>query len=458
MCPLADNNTMRPRELINRVEEQALIQKAFDALLSRTGLLSTPLIGFFGIDGIGKTRMLQEISARCKENDLPCIELDGDQAISSISDAIVTQLKEYSQESLEETTVNEEISHVQIIGALRSFLDINALVILVDSIDASNIELVNWIKTTLHGLMEHNNLFVVLTSKQKIIFENDWSMARKLTSFQLKPLDLEHRIHYLKSIDDTTSPETKEIIFQWTRGYPLAMEVMTKEIRKNHFDMEKSEDQKQLITIIIQEVIDRKVLAHVEHSQLDWYKAHLRLLCIPRCFNLIIMQELLEQFGKPPIKKLGSKLEYMGLPKRLNLNMDILPWDNRKVGFTLNEAIRNIFLVYQQLHDFPLFLSANQYLANKNMDIATREVTGSDSIRYFREHLYHWAQSNDIQKSEAIFQLIPQKIIEALPDAIQQFYDEFTRDHELREVLGQNCCDIIDLVISQHLEDEEEQP
>jgi hypothetical protein len=148
----------------------------------------------------------------------------------------------------------------------------------------------------------------------------------------------------------------------------------------------------------------------------------------------------------------------MGLPKRLNLNIDMLLWDDQKVGYTLNESIRNIFLVYQRLHDFPLFLRANQYLADKNMDIATREVAGSESVRYICEHLYHWAQSNDIQKAEAIFPLLPQRIITVLPDAIQHFYDEYAQDHELREVLGKHCCTIIDASIRQHLEHEEEQP
>ena len=186
---------------------------------------------------------------------------------------------------------------------------------------------------TLRDLMSHNNLFVVLTSKQRIVFENDWFLARKLTPLQLKPLNRDDSTSYLQSLDDTISPKTRETIFQWTRGYPLAMEVMTKTITERHLDLEKIEDQQQLIAIIIKEVIDKKVLAHVESAQLDWHKAHLLLLCIPRRFNLVIMEELLETFGSPPIRKTQSKLAYMGLPKQLNANTNILYRDMQKAWF-----------------------------------------------------------------------------------------------------------------------------
>ena len=65
-----------PKKLINREKELALIRIAFDALISQKNILSTPIIDFFGIAGIGKTRILQEIFAMCIEHNLPCIKLD----------------------------------------------------------------------------------------------------------------------------------------------------------------------------------------------------------------------------------------------------------------------------------------------------------------------------------------------------------------------------------------------
>jgi hypothetical protein len=426
-----------PKNLINREKELALIQTAFDALIKKN-LLSTPIIDFFGIAGIGKTRILQEISARCIEHDLPCIHLDGSQNISRISSAVLQQTKTYGQKSPYKPLARKRDSQAQIVNAIKVLLEKNPVVILFDSIDTSNVKLIDWIKVTLHDLMEHTNLFVVLTSKQKIVFENDWFMARNLTPFQLKPLNRDDSTFYLDSLDNTIPSKARETIFQWTRGYPLAMEVMTKTIMEHHFDIKRSEDQQQLITILIQEVIDKKVLANVDPTQLDWYKAHLRLLSIPRRFNLVTMQELLEEFGTSPISKPQSKLEYMGLARRLNTNTaDVFHWDIQKAGFTIDESIRSLFSTKQRVHNPSLFIEIHQYLAEKNKHIAT-QVTGSDSVRYLQEYLYHTAQSRDAQTVEAILEPTLQQINSISSDAILQFSEEFTQDNELQEILGKH--------------------
>jgi hypothetical protein len=228
---------------------------------------------------------------------------------------------------------------------------------------------------------------------------------------------------------------------------------MSKAILQHHFDIEKSEDQQQLITIIIEEIIDKKVLAHVEGSQLDWYKAHFLLLSIPRHFNLVIMEELLEKFGTPPIRRRESKLEYMGLPKRLNANAGILDWNMQKAGFAIDESIRNIFLVYQQVHNSSSFITINQYLAKKNMDIAT-EVTGSDSVRYLCEYLYHSAQSSQNQVIEDILHPIEQQINKIPSDVMLQLSKEFIQDKELQETLGKHS-EIVYAFIGGHLNREE---
>jgi hypothetical protein len=279
-------------------------------------------------------------------------------------------------------------------------------------------------------------------------------MARRLTPFPLKPLNLDDSAFYLKSLDDTISPETREVIFQWTRGYPSAMEVMTKALLQHHFDIDKDEDKQQLITIVIKEIIDKKVFAHVEPSQLDWHKAHFLLLSIPRRFNLVIMQELLEKFGSPPIRKAESKLEYMSLPKRLSANTDILHWDMQKAGFTIDQSIRAIFFVYQQVHNFSLFLAIHQYLAEKNRHIATTEVTGSDRVRYLCEYLYHSAQNPDAQTAEAILQPIEQQINTMSPETILQLSEEFRQDEELQEILGKHRENVYTF-IAEHLTQEE---
>lgn len=446
---------------INRKDELQLIEMAFNALLYKNTLLSTPIIDFFGIDGIGKTRIVKEIEKMCRKKDLSCIRLyerQTNQDISKISGEIFQQVQKHQQKLHKKSTsdLKQDVAPTQTVEAIKGLLEVNPVVILLDAIDSSNESLVNWIKTTLRALIEHNNLFVVLTSKQKIVFENDWLMTRKLTPFQLKPLKRDDCTSYLTSLAGTIPPEARDLILEWTRGYPSAMEVATKTIVKQRLDVNKSEHQQQLISTIMREVIDKKVLAHVKPN-LNRYKDHFLLLSIPRRFNLIIMQELLETFGPAAspdsITKRQSRLEYMGLQRELNTGTDILHWDLQKAAYTIDESIRNIFFTYQRVHHHELFMDMHHYLADRNKQLAT-EVTGSDSVRYLREYLYHSAQKQDVQTADAMLQYLERQSNDMPSEVKIQFAEEFRQDEELQEILKQKYKNVY-TYITDHVATEE---
>src|SRR5207248_4673852 len=64
--------------LVNRDEELQTIEGALDTLLDRKRLLRTPIIEFYGVEGIGKTILLKEVLQRCRGRHLEPIWLDKD--------------------------------------------------------------------------------------------------------------------------------------------------------------------------------------------------------------------------------------------------------------------------------------------------------------------------------------------------------------------------------------------
>src|SRR5438034_1090377 len=99
-----------------------------------------------------------------------------------------------------------------------------------DSVDANNNEQVEWIEMLLRDLSDDNNLFVVLASKRALSFQNDRLTARKLTLFPLLPFDRRSCEEYLNSIGNQSEPEIRHLIITWTRGYPLALQVMAQAV------------------------------------------------------------------------------------------------------------------------------------------------------------------------------------------------------------------------------------
>src|SRR2546429_5321379 len=58
---------------VNREKELGQISEAVETLQDEQRLLRTPLIEFSGVQGIGKTTLLQQVKAICDSKSLSCV-------------------------------------------------------------------------------------------------------------------------------------------------------------------------------------------------------------------------------------------------------------------------------------------------------------------------------------------------------------------------------------------------
>ena len=64
--------------LVNREAEKVLIEEAFKALANyKEDLLPTPILDFYGIEGIGKTSLIDYVEKECQERSVLYIRIDG---------------------------------------------------------------------------------------------------------------------------------------------------------------------------------------------------------------------------------------------------------------------------------------------------------------------------------------------------------------------------------------------
>jgi hypothetical protein len=437
-------------KFINRDSEMRIIQEAFDALVDSEQLLSTPIIDFFGVDGIGKTSVLRQIEHLCTKRNISYIWLDVGASRSQFVRSISRQMKKYTITTEHVTASTSGSFYDSSVQAIKKLLAKNPPVVaLLDSVDITSEQQSDWIEMMLRDVTDDTNLCVVLASRQKLSFEDDWPMARKLTPFQLKPLDQEHSELYLQRVGQRIPEDTRKIIFKWTHGYPLAMNTMVQAIDKQPFDLEKDEDKHKLVDIITKRVIDEEVLAKVEPAKLEQYKEGLGLLSFPRRFNLRIIQELFPKFAPSFVSDFRSKLAYMALPGDLNQNTDVLHWDPPRAGFTVDQAVRNIFLLQQEVKRPAFFYDVHAFLAKKNMELLN-VVNGTDRMRYLREYMYHSVYSVDAHVLPTTIEEVMKKIVPTSSgEEVIQFIEEFAVDEELREALGSNVL-IIDTLVKEN--------
>src|SRR6266480_8042399 len=162
-----------------------------------------------------------------------------------------------------------------------------------------------------------------MASMQKQQFEDTRSITRKLTPYPLQPIQRDSCINYLKEVAHSLSSDTRDIIYNWTRGYPLAMTVMTEAVLNEDLDLQNSAHQQSLIQRIMNEVMNNNLLKGVESEEEQTrLRTLLALFSLPRRFNLILMQDLVERFA--PQYALKSSLAYMTLPAEINKVTSVL--------------------------------------------------------------------------------------------------------------------------------------
>jgi hypothetical protein len=427
---------------VNREDELQLIAQQLDLLTEKNNLIRTQIIEFYGVGGIGKTTILRKIEQNCQDRHLPAIWIDASQNMPDFPRKIIDQVQRYNVQFIR-IEGNDWLN--QSIIATRALLQKGPVIFLIDSLDADDEEQLNQIGHMLVDLTRDDKLFTILASKRKVSFDSILPIARKLTPpVQLKSFDRESYIAFLNGLEQHIDSEIRDIIFEWTGGYPLAINVMVQAILDYHLDPRLENDKRQLLSIIVEQVINRGVLANASQTpdKLAWFQTMLGLFSIPRRCNLSVMQRMIERFA--PDYKLGSSLAYMSLPKRINPTADVLNWDASKAGFSVEPPIRHIFLMRLKIEDPDRYAAIHNFLATTNRRLAD-EVNGIDRTRYLQEYLYHSASCEEGTVLKQIVEKTVQQIIAEPPEYFLLFHEDFLSDEELKTALGPLCDTVLSL-------------
>jgi NB-ARC domain len=428
---------------VNREKELDLIEDAVQALLDRHRLLRTPIVEIYGVGGMGKTALLKQVEQYCHNSNLPCIALDIEHISVSLEHDLIARMSQYLQSQ-------DSITEQSVISVTRALLGKGPVVMLFDTVDSASPEQLNILQLLLHELIDQEELFVVLASKKALSFlQREQSVARKLIPLALESLSREHCEHFFASEATPVEAETRDLIFEWTKGYPLAMNVMIEAINGG-LDTRTEQGKAELLVRLKDQVIYQEILGDLEPQMRSYYYSALQLFSLPRRFSIVIMQDLIEEFS-PDLRRDGV-LAYLSLPKNICDATNVMHWNMIRAGYAVDAPVRTLFLLILRQEQPDLYFAIHTFLAQKNLEMA-QEVSGSDRMRCLREYLYHLAHSQ--APSEQALLKVTEMVSRETPEVFVQFAEEFAQDHELREALGQQLP-VVEAAIRKYQEKDRE--
>lgn len=399
---------------VNRDEELSRVNRYVTTLLDESRLLRTPIIEFYGISGIGKTALLRKIEQDFKVR-VHCVvgnarDMDRQSLVEAISEAVKKNAR---------------------------------VAVILDALDSASKQQLQDIESVLGQFIDSGRLFVILSSRDKYQFNGTLSIARKITLCQLQPLTQQYCEVYMSQSYSTIDLDNRKKIFEWTRGYPLAMSVMADAIYNKQVDLQSEQDQKQVLSIIIDKVVNQNLFARIssDPDKLARFRKLFSILSVPRRSNLILIKNLVDRFA--PDYRLGSSLAYTSIPQSINEVMPAFDWNQKRAGYCIDSSMRTLFLLQIKIEQPEFYVKIHKFLAEKNKEFAG-QVSGLDHIRYLREFFYHLAHceaETSVKEylGKYIEALLPAKvdnISTEVFDNFLQFYEEFQQDEELKEILA----------------------
>lgn len=428
---------------VNREKELDLIEDAVQALLNRRRLLHTPIIEIYGAGGMGKTALLKRAEQHCKESGLACLSLNIGRISVSLEHDFIEQISTYLPNQ-------HSFTGQSVLSAVRTLLVERPVVMLFDEVDAATPEQLDVLQSLLHELIHEEKLLVIFASKKALPFlQKEQSVARKLTPLSLQSLSREHCEHLFTSEAAQIEAETRNLIFEWTKGYPLAMNVMLEAINSG-LDIHTEQGRAKILDQLKNTVIYQEILGNVEPQRRSYYYSALQLFSLPRRFSIVIMQDLIEAFS-PDLQRNGV-LAYLSLPKDICDTTNVMHWNMLRAGYAVDAPIRTLFLLIVKQEQPDLYFAIHAFLARKNLELA-QNASGSDRVRCLREYLYHLAHGEAL--SEQSLLEVTEMVSRETPEGFVQFAEEFMQDYELKEAFGQQLS-VVEATIRRYQEKDRE--
>lgn len=288
-------------------------------------------VEFYGIEGVGKTRVLNVVKELCEAQQFPFVIVDSafnwreakelTSLVSEFLRSICEQLgkrSEIANLSAQASSILEDIQRdndqgEEFVALVKDFVGLlveiqakicSPLILLLDKTEYFPLELFNWLGEVFIRLFLEAELspgaILFLAGRGKRIRESSWSGILKQASsvYAVDPLnfiDTGDHIHAL--VSGRHYKPAAEFIYDLSNGHPYSTEMIVYELDRLGVKVDAVEEHR---IEIAEKLYEKVIRRHILEDAGDWVRRFIEIASVPRWFKSDILKKLFSMADDVP--------------------------------------------------------------------------------------------------------------------------------------------------------------
>jgi nucleoside-triphosphatase THEP1 len=454
-------NTVVEDFFINRVDELNFIRTKQEAIKTEQRVFDF-ILTISGIPGIGKSYLLNQTAQEARNSGLRVIKLNcsSNQKETYFLQEIAKDSSGPSddwQHALREYQLNPQDQFC--LDNLIENLAKQATVLLIDDCHHLTNETQQMLEDVFEQLQDMNRMFVILAGRSDLRW-NSFELRRRTRAVKLLSFPRKETAQLLSN--NPLYATISDQIYNLTRGYPLAV-VETQKWLDNHLNfaepnLSQQVDTKEadIVFNLFNVIFEHHILRGISDSErVSQILKHVSPL---RRFDDNILSMLLTKIDSARFENINT-LHARARIRQVAIQTYLIRWESGRMAYTLDRPIRQL-LTLEMHHRDPSRLREIHRTMQEWYQDAIDQVTQKDSsapqsVIYLLEHLFHFAQlwqleaKSQVDLETEIQQKVDRQFAGYQPRERNHFQEEFQRDEELAELLGNGYGRLIKYVAGQ---------
>jgi hypothetical protein len=376
------------------IDRQAEIKHA-EEFLNRMAALESPTVEgimYFGIPGIGKSRILQHIASRCRKRALLPAAVDFEslaehsrrEYLLHLFDQLETRQR--LREAIRAAT-DEKVLEFFAQGA-QERLKGHPFILLLDSCESCSPELFDWIGRQFLAYLESSRIGPIaffLASRGPQVAESNWPVhyVRATQNRHVPAFDWASTKKHIVAVDKAKrSRGGEKTIYELSVGHPFSTEALVHFLRR--FDVNNqaiAQHRQPLAQQLYDALIENSLLPSTEL----WPRENFEIVCIPRRFDAALLEKLAPEY---------SHFWYAARMQELQkANIHLIHVGHGKPAYQLETTLRKLLYVALSILQPQRVLETNAKLQQiYENELQQEALVGRPSAVSLLEMLYHHIQ------------------------------------------------------------------